>query len=124
VSLDLFLEAAGTFDRESIETALAASGIGEEATLVTPDGGRASVSLDSDTLGFFIQTLTPEIAAIVFDVARRTRLAILPVDGTPTAIVVGDFEIDEELEPVSLHSSRGVYEALKRSENLRAARTS
>ena len=115
MTLDVFLESAGMFDRDAVETALAANGLGPEATLETPDGGSAEVSLDDDSCGIFIQTLTPQVAYVVFDVARRAHLAILPVDGTPTAIVVDEVEAPDELEPLRARTPTQVCEALRQS---------
>jgi len=116
VTLDVFLESAGPFDREAVEAAFAANGIaGDGSTVATPDGGRAEVTLEDDAAGFLIERLTPELARIVFDVATSAGLAILPVDGTPTALVPAGAEADEELEPLRVRSPREVYDALERS---------
>jgi hypothetical protein len=114
--IDVFLETGGTFDRDAVETALAANGIaGDGATLATADGGAADVTLEDDSIGFLVDRLTPDLARIVFDVARAASLAILPVDGTPTAIVVGETVVPEDLEPVRAHTPNDVHEALSRS---------
>jgi hypothetical protein len=128
MTLDVFLESGGAFDRGAVEAALAENGIaGGEATVATADGGSAGVSLDDESCGFFVARLTPELARVVFDVARSARLAILPVDGTPIAIVVGDAAVPDELEPLRVRTPGQVYDALRESlarrEEARGART-
>jgi hypothetical protein len=115
--LDVFLESAGEFDRDAVEAAFAANGIdGEGATISTADGGSASITLEDDSCGFLIEKLTPDLARIVFDVARAARLAVLPVDGTPTAIVLGSTPLpDDELEPLRVRTPAEVLEALRQS---------
>ena len=113
MTLDVFLESPAGFDAGAVEAALAANGIvGDGATLATADGGRAELTLEDDVCGFLVQELTPDLARIVFDVATSARLAILPVDGTPTALVVAGAEADEELETLRVRSPREVYDAL------------
>jgi hypothetical protein len=115
-ALDVFLEAADGFDRDAVEAALAANGVeGDGATVATADGGLAEVTLEDDACGFLVQKLTPDLARIVYDVAVSARLAILPVDGTPTALVVPGAEADAELEPRSVRSPAEVYAALEAS---------
>jgi hypothetical protein len=127
VTLDVFLESAEPFDREAAETALARNGISAESTVSTADGGEASVTIDDDGAVFVIQSLTPELAQVLFDVARRARLAILPADGTPTALVVGEVEAPDELEAVRVESAAQAHEALRQSvtrrEEARGARS-
>jgi hypothetical protein len=124
VTLDVFLESGDAFDREATEAALARNGVPpENATVTTADGGEASVSLDDDGSVFVIQSLTPELAQILFDVASTARLAILPADGTPTALVAGEAAVPDELEPVHIESAEALYESLRRSEELRGARS-
>ena len=122
MTLDVFLESGEEIDREEVERALARNGVPTDSTVTTADGGEASVSLDDDGSVFVIQSLTPELAQILFDVARAARLAILPADGTPTALVAGQAAVPDELEPVHIESAEALYESLRRSEELRGAR--
>jgi len=127
VSLDVFLESFGEFDRDAVETALARNGIsGANATVNTADGGEAQLELDDDGVVLFVRTLTPELARIVYDVARSARLAILPADGTATAIVIGDTSVPDELEPVTARTASQLHETLQQSvtrrEEMRGAR--
>jgi hypothetical protein len=123
VTLDVFLESDDGFDRETVERALARNGVPADATVTTADGGETSVSVDEDGAVFVIDSLTPELAQILFDVARTARLAILPADGTPTALVAGEVAVPDELEPVHVDSAAALFESLRRSEELRGART-
>ena len=123
MTLDVFLESADGFDREATEAALARNGVPADATVTTADGGEASVSVDDDGCVFVVESLTPELAQVLFDVARSARLAILPADGTPNALVAGDAAVPDELEPIELGSAAELYEALRKSEELRGART-
>jgi hypothetical protein len=123
VTLDVFLESDEAIDREEVERALARNGVPTDSTVTTADGGEASVSLDDDGSVFVIQSLTPELAQILFDVASTARLAILPADGTPTALVAGEAAVPDELEPVHIESAEALYESLRRSEELRGARS-
>ena len=122
MTLDVFLESDEEIDREEVERVLARNGIPTDSTVTTADGGEASVSLDDDGSVFVIQSLTPELAQILFDVASTARLAILPADGTPTALVAGEAAVPDELEPVHIESAEALYESLRRSEELRGAR--
>jgi hypothetical protein len=123
VTLDVFLESDEEIDREEVERVLARNGVPTDSTVTTADGGEASVSLDDDGSVFVIQSLTPELAQILFDVASAARLAILPADGTPTALVAGEAAVPDELEPVHIESAEALYESLRRSEELRGARS-
>ena len=123
MTLDVFLESDTDFDREEVERVLARNGIPADSTVTTADGGEASVTLDDDGSVFVIQSLTPEVAQILFDVASTARLAILPADGTPTALVAGDAAVPDELERVHIESAEALYESLRRSEELRGARS-
>ena len=123
MTLDVFLESDEKIDREEVERVLARNGVPTDSTVTTADGGEASVSLDDDGLVFVIQSLTPELAQILFDVASTARLAILPADGTPTALVAGEAAVPDELEPVHIESAEALYESLRRSEELRGARS-
>jgi hypothetical protein len=123
VTLDVFLESDEAIDREEVERVLARNGVPTDSTVTTADGGEASVSLDDDGSVFVIQSLTPELAQILFDVASTARLAILPADGTPTALVAGEAAVPDELEPVHIESAEALYESLRRSEELRGARS-
>jgi hypothetical protein len=122
VTLDVFLESE-EIDREEVERVLARNGVPTDSTVTTADGGEASVSIDDDGSVFVIQSLTPELAQILFDVASTARLAILPADGTPTALVAGEAAVPDELEPVHIESAEALYESLRRSEELRGARS-
>ena len=122
MTLDVFLESDDGFDREAAETAFARNGVPEGSTVTTADGGEASVSIDDDGCVVVIQSLTPELAQIVFDVARSARLAILPADGTPNALVTAEAAVPEGLDPVDVRSADALYESLRLSEELRGAR--
>ena len=122
MTLDVFLESDEEIDREEVERVLARNGVPTDSTVTTADGGEASVSLDDDGSVFVIQSLTPELAQILFDVARAARLAILPADGTPSALVAGEAAVPDELDPVRIESAEALYESLRRSEELRGAR--
>ena len=115
MTLDVFLESDDGYDREAVELALARNGVPADSTVTTADGGEASVSIDDDGSVFVIESLTPELAQILFDVARSAGLAILPADGTPTALVAGEAAVPEELEPVPVATPEQVYEALRQS---------
>ena len=123
MTLDVFLESDTDFDREEVERVLARNGVPVDSTVTTADGGEASVSLDDDGSVFVIQSLTPELAQILFDVARTARLAILPADGTANALIVDDADVLEELDAVPVDSATALYESLRRSEELRGARS-
>ncbi len=116
MTLDVFLESSGDFERDEAEKALARNGVAADSTVATADGGDASVTLDDDGCVFVVKSLTRELAQILFDVARDADLAILPADGTPIALVVGDAEVDDdELEPVYVDTPDELYEALRQS---------
>ncbi len=115
MSLDIFLESAEEFDREATETALARNGVPADANITTSDGGEASVTVDDDGCVFVIESLTPELAQVLFDVARSARLAILPADGTPNALVAGEATVPDELEPVNIDTATQLYDALRQS---------
>ena len=115
MTLDVFLESADDFERDETEAALARNGVSADSTVATADGGDASITLDDDGCVFVVKSLTQELAQILFDVARDADLAILPADGTPIAIVAGDAEVDDELEPVYVDTADELYEALRQS---------
>jgi len=123
LTLDVFLESGDELDRELVEGALAAHGIGVDSIVTTADGGEASVSLDDDGAVFVTRSLTRELAHVIFEVAAAARLAILPADGTPTAFVAGEATVPDELEAVDVPDADALFEALRRSEELRGART-
>ena len=103
-------------DGDAVEAALAANGVGGDgSTVATADGGLAEITLEDDAAGFLIAMLTPELARIVFDVATSAGLAILPVDGTPTALVPPGAEAEDELEPLRVRSPHEVFDALRES---------
>src|SRR5439155_25435086 len=122
-TLDSFLESADGFDREATEAALARNGVPADAAVTTADGGEASVSVDDDGCVFVIQSLTPELAQVLFDVARAARLAILPADGTPNAFVAGEADVPVELDRGERVCRADLYGALGKSEELRGAHT-
>ena len=115
MTLDVFLESAGGFERDAAEEALARNGVAADSTLTTADGGDASVTIDDDGCVFVVKSLTQELAQILFDVAYSADLAILPADGTPIAIVPDDAEVDDELEPLYVDTAGEVYDALRHS---------
>jgi hypothetical protein len=119
VTLDVFLESAAEFDRDAAEAALARNGVAADSSVSTADGGEAEITVDDDGCVFVVRSLTPELAQILFDVARTARLAILPADGTPIALVPGDAAVPDELEPVDVRSAAELHEALRRSEEAR-----
>jgi hypothetical protein len=123
LSLDVFLESGDELDHERVEGALARNGVAADSVVTTADGGEASVTLDDDGAVFVVRMLTRELAQVMFDVAAAAGLAILPADGTPTALVAGEATVPDELEPVDVADADELFEALRRSEELRAART-
>ena len=123
MTLDVFLESGEELDRERVEKALARNGVAADSIVTTADGGEASVSLDDDGAVLVVRTLTRELAQVMFDVAAAAGLAILPADGTPTAFVAGGATAPDELEPVDVSDADELFEALRRSEELRGART-
>jgi hypothetical protein len=123
LSLDVFLESGDELDRERVESALARNGIAADSIVTTADGGEASVSLDEDGVVFVARSVTRELAQVMFDVAAAAGLAVLPADGTPTALVAGEATVPDELEPVDVPDADALFEALRRSEELRGART-
>jgi hypothetical protein len=123
VTLDVFLESDAGFDRDAAEAALARNGVAADSSVSTADGGEADLTVDDDGCVFVIRSLTPELAQILFDLARAARLAILPADGTPTALVAGEAAVPEELEPKHVESAAALFESLRRSEELRGARS-
>ena len=123
MTLDVFLESGGELDRERVERALARNGVGVDSIVTTADGGEAGVSLDDDGAVFTVRSLTRELAQVLFEVAAASGLAILPADGTPTAFVAGDATVPEELEAVDVPDAEALFDALRRSEELRGART-
>jgi hypothetical protein len=123
VTLDVFLESGTEFDRDAAEAALARNGVAADSSVSTADGGEAEITVDDDGCVFVVRSLTPELAQILFDVARTARLAILPADGTPIALVPRDAPVPDELEPVDVRSAAELHEALRRSEEARGARS-
>jgi hypothetical protein len=123
LTLDVFLESGDRLDRERVEEAFARHGVGVDSIVTTADGGEASVSLDDDGAVFVVRSLTRELVRVMFDVAAEAELAILPADGTPTALVVDDAAVPDELDPVDVPDAEALFEALRRSEELRAAHT-
>ena len=123
MTLDVFLESGEDLDREDVEAALARHGVGADSIVSTADGGESGVSVDDDGAVFIVRSLTRELAQVIFEVAVEADLAILPADGTPTAFVAGEAVVPEELEPVEIDDAQELYEELRRSEELRGART-
>jgi hypothetical protein len=123
LSLDVFLESGDELDHERVEGALARNGVTADSVVTTADAGEASVSLDDDGAVFVVRTLTRELAQVMFDVAAAAGLAILPADGTATAFVAGKATVPDELEPVDVPDADALFEALRRSEESRGART-
>ena len=128
VTLDVFLESGDDFDREAVEAALARNGVaGATRPSTTADGGEASVTLDDDGCVFVVESLTPELAQILFDVARSARA------GDPARRRHADRARRRRRRRCPTSSSRStstrpprLYEALRqsvaRSEELRGAR--
>jgi hypothetical protein len=124
LSLDVFLESGEDIDREEVEAALARHGVGADSIVSTADGGDAGVSLDDDGAVFIVRSLTRELAQVIFEVAVDADLAILPADGTPTALVASyDATVPDDLDPVDIADPEALFDALRRSEELRGART-
>jgi hypothetical protein len=124
LSLDVFLESGDDLDREQVESALARHGVGDDSIVTTADGGDAGVSLDDDGAVFIVRSLTRELAQVIFEVAVDVDLAILPADGTPTAFVASyDATVPDDLDPIEVPDADALFDALRRSEELRGART-
>ena len=123
LSLDVFLESVDELDVEDVEAALARHGVGADSIVSTADGGEAGVSVDDDGAVFVVRSLTRELAQVIFEVAVEADLAILPADGTPTALVAGDAIAPDDLDEVEVPDAEALFGALRRSEELRGART-
>jgi hypothetical protein len=124
LSLDVFLESGEAPDREQVEAALARHGVGADSIVTTADGGDAGVSVDEDGAVFIVRSLTRELAQVIFEIAVEADLAILPADGTPTAMVASyDTTVPDDLDPVEVSDAEALFDALRRSEELRGART-
>jgi hypothetical protein len=123
LTLDVFLESVDELDVEEVEAALARHGVGADSIVSTADGGEAGVSVDDDGAVFVIRSLTRELAQVIFEVAVEADLAILPADGTPTAFVAGDAIAPGDLDEVEVPDAEALFGALRRSEELRGART-
>ena len=125
MTLDVFLESDEEIDREEVERVLARNGVPTDSTRDRrPTAAEASVTRRRRRRAVFvIQSLTPEVAQILFDVASTARLAILPADGTRDALVAGDADVPDELERVHIESAEALYESLRRSEEQRGARS-
>ena len=92
--------------------------------MATVDGGDAAVSVDEDGAVFIVRSLTRELAQVIFEIAVDADLAILPADGTPTALVASyDATVPDDLDPVEVSDADALFDALRRSEGLRGART-
>jgi hypothetical protein len=132
MSLDLFLTAfrGGAevpVDRDSLEVSLARNGLAGQLTeALTADGGRAQLLVDEDGASFLVQKLTPELSRLVFDVARDSRLVVLPADGTPNVFLVDAAlaaGLPEDLEPKIVGTSAALYERLRSSGEARGPQT-
>ncbi|MFL6015221.1 MAG: hypothetical protein ACJ74P_13210 [Gaiellaceae bacterium] len=123
MTLDVFLESVDELDVEEVEAALARHGVGADSIVSTADGGEAGVSVDDDGAVFVVRSLTRELAQVIFEVAVEADLAILPADGTPTAFVAGDAIAPGDLDEVEVPDAEALFGALRRSEELRGART-
>ena len=123
MTLDVFLESGDAFDSEAAEIAFARNGVPAQSAVTTSDGGEAGLTIDDDGCVLVISSLTPELAQVVFDVARSAGLAILPADGTPIALVAGPAAVPDELEAVEVHDATDLYVSLRKSEELRGARS-
>jgi hypothetical protein len=124
LTLDVFLESGEDIDREQVEAALARHGVGADSVVSTADGGDAGVSLDEDGAVFIVRSLTRELTQVIFEIAVEADLAILPADGTPTAMVASyDTTVPDDLDPVEVSDAEALFDALRRSEELRGART-
>jgi hypothetical protein len=114
-------------DGDALDAALAANGLAaDRAGVRTPDGGRADLLVDTDGASFLIERLTPEVSRLVFDVARASRLVVLPADGTPNAYVAEEglaAGLPEDLTPHVVTTSASLNEALETSAEARGART-
>ena len=123
MTLDVFLESGDDIDREQVEAALARHGVGADSIVSTADGGDAGVSLDEDGAVFIVRSLTRELTQVIFEIAVEADLAILPADGTPTAFVAGDAIAPDDVDEVEVPDAEALFDALRRSEELRGART-
>lgn len=131
-SLDVFLAAFRDgvevpVDRDALEISLARNGLtGDSTEALTRDGGRSQLLVDDDGASFLVQSLTPELSALVFDVAREARLIVLPADGTPTAFVVDGAHsggLPPDLVAKVVHTSRALHDLLRASAKVRGAQT-
>ena len=132
MTLDVFLTSFRNgeevpVDRDSVETALAATGLSGEHTAVrTSDGGTADLLVDTDGASFLITRLTSDLSRLLFDVAQNARLVVLPADGTPNAYVADEVlaaGLPEDLQPHVLTTSAPLNTALEASAEARGART-
>jgi hypothetical protein len=132
MTLDVFLASFRSgeevpVDSDALDTALAASGLAGEHTVVrTTDGGTADLLVDTDGASFLITRLTPGVSRLLFDVAQAARLVVLPADGTPNAYVVDEglaAGLPEDLNPHVVTTSASLNTALEASAEARGART-
>lgn len=114
-------------DSDALGAALARNGlVGDRTKVATEDGGVAQLLVDDDGASFLVETLTPELSRVIFDVARESRLVTLPADGTPNAYVVDRAQLDElphDLEAQLVESAGALHQLLLVSEEARGART-
>jgi hypothetical protein len=130
VSLDVFLTAFRggeevPVDRNALELSLARNGLAAEQTeALTADGGRAQMLVDEDGASFLVEKLTPELTRLVFEVARESRLVVLPADGTPNVYLVDPAlaaGLPEDLEPNVVATSAALYARLGASADVHGA---
>jgi len=130
MSLDVFLTAFRggeevPVDRNALELSLARNGLAAEQTeALTADGGKAHMLVDEDGASFLVQRLTPELSRLVFDVARDSRLVVLPADGTPNVYLVDPAHaagLPDDLEPNVVATSAALYARLRASADLHGA---
>ena len=130
MSLDVFLTAFRggeevPVDRNALELSLARNGLAAEQTeALTADGGRAQMLVDEDGASFLVEKLTPELTRLVFEVARESRLVVLPADGTPNVYLVDPAlaaGLPEDLEPNVVATSAALYARLGASADVHGA---
>ena len=124
MSLDVFLTAFRggeevPVDRDALDISLARNGLTAEQTeALTADGGRAHLLVDEDGASFLVEALTPELSRLVFDLARDSKLVVLPADGTPNVFLVDRAQaagLPEDLEPNIVATSAALHARLRAS---------
>jgi len=128
--LDVFLTAFRDgeevpVERDALEMSLARNGLtGAYTEALTRDGGRSQLLVDDDGASFLVDTLTPELSRLIFDVARDTRLVVLPADGSPNVYLVDKAQatdLPHDLEARVVGSSASLHELLRASAEARGA---